>query len=215
MIGSQKNAATRSAPIVVDCVCQRVDASPTAHGAVSPTSGPDTDLNTSRADDARAVAGEPVVAALTCQDRRALRLVGEAPEAPGQLHGCLDGLAAAAREEDDGVLDRRQLADALGEARVVCRRDVAVVRVGVQRLHLGRGGGDDLAPPVADVRVPEPGRRVDVPAPVRVPDVRSLTALEPELTARSNGVHVRHGVPEARAHLRQPSRVRVDHTPCN
>ena len=202
MIGSQKNAATCSGPssrIVASSASAESQA--TLRGAAGERA--DADLERLGADDARAVAGEPVVGALARDDHGALRLADEAPVAAHELDDGLDRLAAAAREEDGGIVHRRDRRDAVGEVGRRAARDVAVVRVRVQLPHLGGGRIRDLGAAVADVRVPEAAGRVDVAVALVVPEVAALAALEDQLAGGLHGVHVGDGMPEM-GHAGQP-----------
>ena len=70
------------------------------------------------------------------------------------------------------------------------------MRVRVQAPHLRGGSLDDLLSPVADVRVPEPCRGVEVAAALGVPHVRPFAAVEKQLAGLRDGVHVGDRVPE-------------------
>ena len=87
-------------------------------------------------------------------------------------------LAAARAEEDRWVGDRRQLGHALGEADGRLVRVVAEDVVRRERPELIADGVGDLRAPVADVREPEPGGRVEVLASVGVPGPGTLALGE-------------------------------------
>src|SRR4051794_8128632 len=146
--------------------------------------------------DARAEAVRAVVALRAADEVHALRRADRGEVAAGQLAGGVDRVAAARAEEDPRVVDRRQLAEALGQPqrrRVRERAERGVAREGA---HLRGGGVDDLLAAVADVDVPQARGAVEVAPAVGVPDVRALAARDDDLGA-ADGVHVGEGVPEA------------------
>ena len=149
------------------------------------------------AGEGRPVGVRAVVREATRQDHRPLRPADERPVAPDDLGRRVDRLAAARAEEDRGVGDRRQLGHALGEAEGRLVRVVAEDVVRRERPELLADGVGDLRAPVADVREPQAGGRVEVLAPVGVPDAAALAADEHELVP-VDLPHRGEGVPEPR-----------------
>ena len=120
--------------------------------------------------------------------------------APDDLGRRVDRLAATRAEEDRGVGDRRQLGHALGEADGRLVRVVAEDVVRRERPELIADGVGDLRAPVADVREPQAGGRVELLAPVGVPDAAPFAADEHELVPVDLS-HRGEGVPEPRRRL--------------
>jgi hypothetical protein len=105
----------------------------------------------------------------------------EDPVAPRDLRGGVDRVAAAGRQEDLGVVHRRERGEPRRELVGGPVGEVAERLVGREPLHLRRDRARDVAPAVAEVRVPEARGRVDVALAVGVPDVDPLAALDQEL----------------------------------
>ena len=134
----------------------------------------------------------------------ALGLTVDRVEETRELHGGLDRLAAAARQQHLRAGERRQPGEPVGE---LVRARVRPLPEGVERLqldHLRPDGVGNRWVPVADVRVPEARSAVDVALAGVVPDVDPLTADDRDLRAGDLG-HVREAVPE-RCHRTSVSR---------
>src|SRR6185295_2372961 len=97
----------------------------------------------------------------------------------GGLERDLDSFGAGDREEDLGVVDRRESREALGEREASgMGRDVAE---GVnQEVRLRRDSSQDLRMAMADRRHAETGGQIDEPVAVGVEDVRSAGLLPDE-----------------------------------
>ena len=110
---------------------------------------------------------------------------------------------AAASIESPPPLVRKTLAPGIGarSASLLAQlvrgpvSDVGERVVGLEPAHLRRDGVGDLGAAVADVRVPQRRRGIEVALVVGVEDPRALAALDHELVLRDRG-HVREGVPE-------------------
>ncbi len=156
----------------------------------------DADLERFCPDDAGSEPCETVVGTFPRDDRRTLGLSEKAPVAAHELHDGLDRLTAATGEEHGGVIHWCDRGDALRQVGRGTARDVAVVGVGMELAHLRGRRVCDLCSPVADVRIPEAARRVDVPVAGLVPEMAALGSVEDELPRLLDGVHVGDGMPE-------------------
>src|SRR5262249_53046872 len=124
------------------------------------------------------------------------------PVPADELGRGIDRTRAAAREEDDAVLDRCERGHALGEREGGPVREVAEAAAGRELPDLrGRGLGQ-LGAAVADVAVPERARRVEVALVRGVEEPGALAALEHDLVPRDLA-HVGERVPAPR-HGRPP-----------
>jgi hypothetical protein len=139
-----------------------------------------------------------VVRAVAMDQRRALRPSHEAPVPTRHLRGRVDGVRSPARQEHLGAGNGCDVGHPLDELLNRWIREVLERGVGLQDPHLPGDGIGDLAAPVAHVAVPEAGGRIQISAPVRVPDVVSLAPHDRQLPGRLDRRHVREGVPGAR-----------------
>jgi hypothetical protein len=129
------------------------------------------------------------------------------PEAPGELGGRVDPVAAARAQEDLRAGHRRELREALRELARGRGDEVPERRVGLEPAELVGDRLGDLGAPVADVAVPEACGRVEVAVAVGVEDPDVLAALEHQLRVLDR-THVGEGVPQgAVAHSAQYFRV--------
>ena len=128
----------------------------------------------------RACRGSPPVAA---DQMPPLRLAPDDVDEPRQLRRRLDRVAAPARQEHLRARLRRQPRKPIGQLERRAVRDVAEEVEALERPQLGRDRVRDLRPAVADVRVPEARRAVEIPPPLLVPDEDALAPGEHELRA--------------------------------
>ena len=119
------------------------------------------------------------------------------PVEAGELRRCVDRVAAAAREEDLRVLERRTLGDRLGQLERGRRGGVAEDRPSLELLDLPRDGIGDLGAAVPDVAVPEACRAVEIAVAVLVVEPDALAAGDHQLVVAHHR-HVGERMPEAR-----------------
>ncbi len=180
MIGSQKKAATRSAPTrsmseqtlgVVP-----VDRLRVGHElSVAVVVCRDTGQRGTR--DMHAVVG------LGAADEQGLlRLADLGPVPSRQLGRGVDGIATAGGEEDLAAGYRCQRGEPVGEGVGDIGGEVTESGVMGQRRQLCAHGVGDLGATVTDVGEPQSRRGVEVGVALRIPDARPLTAGDDERT---------------------------------
>ena len=123
-----------------------------------------------------AVRVHAVVGEAARDDHRPLGLPEQRPVAARDLAGGVDGVGAAAAEEDRRVVERRERGErsASSSAGSFAKSPKMWCAASVRICAADRVG--DLGAAVADVREPEPGGRVEVLAAVGVPDAAALAA---------------------------------------
>ncbi len=147
----------------------------------------------------RAPGVHAVVAVLARHDDALLGPTEHVPVAPRELGRRVDPIRTARAEEDDGIIDRGERGEPLGQGDRGLRRVGTERRIRRQPLELFRHGIGDLVPPEPDGAVPERrGRIEEAPAVDRLePD--AFSGPEDDLRVLDR-VHVGEAVPEPGLH---------------